>query len=655
MTSPGLCTEVIVTNSRETIDGRAPSLSTIGGGTAAMVIVRPEGPTTMEDLERENRALIKSQQALFAGGNATKKQVALLEAENESARRAAAQARMRVSSLEMELQTLADRLSQSPYRQSASRSRQKVTHQMRGAAAQGDAAEDDGDAYEKEERGGDDDRSIRLFSEDPASMSLATMTNAAGGGAVGAAASASQAQRSLHSTQLLSTNSTVHTTSTMRELFARTYSSPDRFADTAGSPAFPRGSQQRRPANTDDNNNEWSPAPHSVAGVSTADDPLAATNLQLHPQTAEQRSDPSGTVTATGGATTTFGKSGRANNSHSTAMSPSPASPPSNITAGELESSRALLCKSATPEAFNGRVWERTDDVWTLKAELQTVWESRRRFDQLLKAALVRLRDAETEIEVSKPAIERLQSGLAHAEEMLQLCDAECKNWEARYHEARSELETELARVHTLEFRLEEQQSLRAGSSRPADGSTSAQDDVPSAAESEESRLRTDILLSQEFLREKQMRSHARALAHAANHVCIQQRQRVGELEERVEQCALRERELEERLQREEQQQQQQQQREARLREAALESKCAAVVAEAVAAASAQAGAATTSTAADEHAASRVRELEERVAQCALRERELEERLQREQQQQEREAAEARAREAALEIKCAAN
>jgi len=83
------------------------------------------------------------------------------------------------------------------------------------------------------------------------------------------------------------------------------------------------------------------------------------------------------------------------------AVDASASSPSPRCLSDLLESKRSVL-KSCTPEQFGGRLWQHCNDVRELKLELETVWESRRRFDLLLQEAVAQLRDAETKLEASE-------------------------------------------------------------------------------------------------------------------------------------------------------------------------------------------------------------------------------------------------------------
>jgi len=84
----------------------APSPKGPGGS----VIVRPGGPTTIEDLERENRALLKAQVALASNEARSKRQLELTETECQKEHQRADEAQHRVESLERELRAMSERL-----------------------------------------------------------------------------------------------------------------------------------------------------------------------------------------------------------------------------------------------------------------------------------------------------------------------------------------------------------------------------------------------------------------------------------------------------------------------------------------------------------------------------------------------------------------
>ena len=73
-------------------------------------IIRLEGEMTIEDLERENHALLKSQDQLFAHNTRQQKSIDHLVNEQENLKKRDVEQQFHIAALQMELQTLAERL-----------------------------------------------------------------------------------------------------------------------------------------------------------------------------------------------------------------------------------------------------------------------------------------------------------------------------------------------------------------------------------------------------------------------------------------------------------------------------------------------------------------------------------------------------------------
>lgn len=377
-------------------------------------IVRLEGEATIEDLERENAALLKSQHSLFLMNTKQKRTLDTLEAEHQSITKREAEAQFHIAALQMELQTLAERLGSSAIG-GENIPNQNTTSEQTPLPPQQEESTPGSFRYSEimnrlEAKNNNFNVSESPNGQQQQSQSGATSlnfnhTNYQQGANRGALFELSTSGTTTARTTMTTQNNQQHQLSSLNLKNMYIPGAHVEWGEQEGEGYFEKHQ-------IDKSNNRKSLNSNFFSSSSTNNSPES--NLSpviVHaPRGSEQHQQQVTTTTTTNkNAAAVVAASTNSNTQHD---SPSPKNNNNNNNnasssspAQALENSRAFLMKSQTPEQFGGRLWEQCEDVWRLKAELQVVWESRRRFDQLLKAALVRLRDAETEIDENNTVV----------------------------------------------------------------------------------------------------------------------------------------------------------------------------------------------------------------------------------------------------------